>query len=392
MVRKMVFLALAMFSLGTDLFVIGGVLPKLAQGLSVSAAAAGQLVTVFAVTYAVTAPFLSAMAGKYPRKPVMIGAITGFALANLGSAFAVNFAMLLGMRVLAALCAATFSPSLPATAAQLAPAERRGAALAIVNGGLPAALVAGAPLGTWIGQVFGWRWSFLLVFALTITAAVSLWLTLPQLPRAETALVRRKLSFAVTPAYRGGWAVSLGWIIATYELQTYLPQILSSLLKMDAERTSLVLLMNGIASVVGIVLGGLFADRWKPVSTIRYALLLMAASFLIMPFAVHSAIGFTAVVLLWGIGHWGFYPSQQHQLVSPRPTEAGTILAFNSSVVYFGQAIGAGLGGLVYASGGSGIEIAWISAGAALLALAATKTKLYITKNGGMKHDDSIAA
>ncbi len=101
--RPVAVLAVGSFAMGTDSFVLAGILPNIAGGLHVSTAAAGQTITVFALTYALTAPLLAGITGALPRKPLMLAALGLFVLANLASAAAPTLALLLVARVAAGL-------------------------------------------------------------------------------------------------------------------------------------------------------------------------------------------------------------------------------------------------------------------------------------------------
>lgn len=139
-------LAFGTFAVGTDAYVIAGVLPEIAQSLEISLAAAGQLVTVFAIGYAVSSPVLAALTGHWSRRTVLVTALVLFALGNVATALAPSYAAVLAARLLAAAGAAIYTPNAAATAAALAGEKKRGQAFSIVNVGLSSSLVLGAPL------------------------------------------------------------------------------------------------------------------------------------------------------------------------------------------------------------------------------------------------------
>src|SRR5215469_318373 len=167
-------LAVGTFALGTDLFVIAGVLPSIAQDRSVSIDTAGLLVTVFSLVYGFGAPVLAATTSHISRQKLLLIVLLGFSVANLLSAISPTFPILMLTRIIAACFAALYTPAATAVAAALASPERRGQALAIVLGGLTAATVLGVPIGTALGKYFGWRAPFLFVAALGMLAFVML--------------------------------------------------------------------------------------------------------------------------------------------------------------------------------------------------------------------------
>src|SRR5947209_5521949 len=163
---RIILLAMGMFALGTDAFLVAGVLPVIAHETGVSQGQVGQLVTVFALTYGLGAPLVAATTAHWPRNRVLIGALGLLGLANLASALSPSFPLLLLTRILAGCFAATYTPLAFAVGMELAPPAKRGQAQALVASGLNVPTVLGAPLGTWLGEHFGWRFSFTLVAVL----------------------------------------------------------------------------------------------------------------------------------------------------------------------------------------------------------------------------------
>src|SRR5690625_1272522 len=155
----------AAFAIGTDDFVIAGLLPEIADDLSVSEAAAGQLITVFSLSYAVGAPMAAVVTARWSQRHVMIAAASFFTVGNLIAAAAPTYETLFALRVLLALTAATITPAAVSTAAALAPAGRQGRYIGMVAAGLTVSLVAGVPIGTWLGGNFGWRSTMVFVAA-----------------------------------------------------------------------------------------------------------------------------------------------------------------------------------------------------------------------------------
>jgi DHA1 family inner membrane transport protein len=191
---RILFLAIATFAVGTDAYVIAGILPALAQDLHVSIDQAGQMVTLFALTYALGAPFLAVLTARVARRRLLIAVLLGLCLANMLSALAPAFGWMLLTRVLAAGCAAVCSPTALAIAAMLDSAEQRGKALASVNFGLTVATILGVPFGTMIGSHFGWAWTFGFVATLAGVAALALAVSLPAVPTPRVASLRARFS------------------------------------------------------------------------------------------------------------------------------------------------------------------------------------------------------
>src|SRR5271170_5825578 len=176
----LVWLALGTFATGTESFMIAPLLPGLARDLSVTLTVAGQLVTVFGLTYAVSSPALSALTASIGRRKLLLASMAAFALANFVASTTTGFWQLLAARVLLACAAGLYVPSASALAGAVVAPERRGTALAIVNGGTSIAVALGVPLGAIVGHVLGWRMTFVGVGLMASIAVAGLFVGIPR--------------------------------------------------------------------------------------------------------------------------------------------------------------------------------------------------------------------
>src|SRR3982074_2312275 len=172
--------ALGPFAIGTEGFMIAPLLPSLAQDLSVGLVAAGQLVTVFTLSYAFSSPILTALTGGIARRKLLILSIAGFAIANVVAALATGYWMLMAARILLALAAGLYVPNANALAGAVVAPEKRGTALSIITGATSIAVPLGVPITALIGQSFGWRLTFSVVGILSVLATPGLLLGLGQ--------------------------------------------------------------------------------------------------------------------------------------------------------------------------------------------------------------------
>jgi predicted MFS family arabinose efflux permease len=258
---RILVLALATFAIGTGTFIVAGLLGGVARDLSVSVGTAGHLVTVFAVAYAVLSSFLVAATGRVPRRLLVIGLVL-FAGANAAAALAPTFSLLLATRVAAAGFAAVCTPVALATAACMAPPERKGRALSVTIGGISVAWVVGVPLGAVIVDYFGWRTSFgvAAVLAVVATAGVGLLLPAVSTPSLAGGLASR-LALAGCPAVLATLAVTVLTMVSEFTVLTYVRPLLEGLTGFGGEGIGLMLLAFGLAGVGGSILGGYGADR-----------------------------------------------------------------------------------------------------------------------------------
>jgi predicted MFS family arabinose efflux permease len=362
-------LATGTFAVGTDAFVIGGVLPAVARSLGVSASSAGLLVTAFAVAYALGAPILAVAGARLARRTLLVSALAVFAAANLLAAVAPSYALMLIARVLAALAAAAFVPAASAAASSLAPTEYRGRALATVVAGMTVAQVAGVPFGAFVGASLGWRYTFIFVGALGAAAALAVRLWLPHVQSPAPASLGRRLGVAARPST---WPLLLQTTLAMaagFSVLTYIGPLLSQAGQYLGAMISMALLVFGVASVVGSTLGGRLTDRFGAFPVVAGGLAALTLAMLALSAATAASAGWPALVALaaWGLGGWTFPPSQQHRLVATAPGDASVVLGLNSSAIYAGAAIGGVVGGLVLPAGAAFVPA--LAAGLAACAL-----------------------
>src|ERR1700753_3165440 len=188
--RRLLVLALGMFALGTDSFVVAGVWPEIARGFGVGIGAAGQMTTVYAVAFALLAPTVAALAAGIPRKQLLLTGLGVFVIANLGTAMSPTFGIALATRAIAGLGAAMFSPTATGAAAAIVPPERRGFALSMVIAGMTVSTALGSPIGTLIGGLGDWHWTMVFVAALAAASALGVMAFLSHIPMLPAASLR----------------------------------------------------------------------------------------------------------------------------------------------------------------------------------------------------------
>lgn len=377
----LVLLAVGVFAIGTDGYVISGLLTNLAHDLRVTEEAAGQLVTVFALTYAIGAPLLGAALGGLRRRSVLVGSLALFAVTNLAAAFVDSYAVMFAVRVAAALSAAVFTPAAAAAAPALVPAERRGRALATVGAGMAVATAVGVPLGTLIGGAFGWRATFFAMAALGAVAAAGTALLLPaESPAAAAGAgggLGDRLAVLRAPGVPAALGVSVLWIAGAFTVLTYIGPVLDEVGGVRGAALSLWLLVFGLAAVVGNTLGGRAADRfptpWLTVVCTAGLTLALASLSVLAALGVRGGAGaaWAAVALaVWGVFGWAFAPVQQHRLVGLVPEASGFVLALNASAIYVGISLGGLLGSAGLGRAGAA-GAGWAATSVELLAVAA---------------------
>ena len=226
---RLYWLALGTFAIGTEGFMIAPLLPDLARDLSVSLASAGQLVTVFALTYALSSPVLTALTGDFDRRRLLIASMLAFAAANFVALSAHSYSGLLAARILLAVAAGLYVPNANALASALVEASHRGTALSIVTGGTSVAVALGVPLGALVGDHFGWRVNFAAVGVLALIATAGLLSGLPRniAERLPVASLRERLDVARQPAVLLALLSTMLWATGAFTVYTYLASFLA---------------------------------------------------------------------------------------------------------------------------------------------------------------------
>ncbi len=368
-------LAVATFAIGTEAFVISGILPIMASDLGISLAAAGQLVTAYALTYAVGSPILAVAFNNLDRRTVLTLALGSFIASNILAVYATGFATLLLARMLMAVGAGLCTPTALAVAAAISPPERRGRAMALVTSGLTISTVLGVPLGTWIGGLYGWRATFILVAVLGAVALAGLLFGLPRgLPR-HTASLGQRLAIARHSAILHALLVTAFWAIGAFTVLTYLAIPLRNL-GLSPTEVSLGLLVFGIAAALGNMVGGTLADRIGPIPTVTLGLVTMMMAVTLESVVLkvmapdHARAIFLGLVFFQGFGAFMFYPGQTANLVRIEPQASMIALSLNASAMYFGFAAGSALGGFVLTAL-SPTDLGWVGGFSIAAAVAA---------------------
>jgi predicted MFS family arabinose efflux permease len=348
--------ALGTFATGTESFMIAALLPGLASDLSVTLTAAGQLVTVFGLTYAVSSPVLSALTAGVGRRNLLLISMTAFALANFFASTATDFWQLLAARILLAGAAGLYVPSASALAGAIVAPERRGTALAIVNGGTSIAVALGVPLGAIVGHTLGWRMTFVGVGIMASIAVAGLFFGIPRGVGSGLSVpsIRDRLAVVRQVPLLTGFLVTMLWATGAYTVYTYLTPYLTTVTRIDGSHVGIAFFIWGVSAVVGLFLGGILSDRFG-----SRAVMIPAFTFLTLSFAGLSAIGHylsgasalapvAAAIVIWGLAAWGFFPAQQSRLMQIAGQKTAPIaLSLNASFMYLGFSLGAMLGSLV---------------------------------------------
>ena len=362
-------LAVGTFVVGTDAFVIAGLLPDIGRTLHVSVGAAGQLVSVFSIAYALLSPVLATVTAHWQRRRVLPIGLLVLALGNVATAASSSYGLVLAARVLAAAGAAMFTANASATAAQLAGEQRRGRAIAIVIVGLTSSLAFGAPLGTAIGDALGWQATMLIVAGLAVVVAPVIALRLPLVVGNGPTQLRQRLAPLTDRGVLRVIVVTLVAFTGVYLPYTYISVVFASAIAGHADRLAVLLLVFGVAGTLGNLVAGRLADRFNPALIVRIAGFALTVMYVVM-LACRSS--YAAAVLVVGIGaiaSWSITGPQQHRVMAAAPSGTESLaMSLNAAVLYLAVSLSGVLGALALRVSGSGT---WLLILAAVFTLVA---------------------
>lgn len=376
--KPLYWLALGAFAIGTEGFMIAPLLPGIATDVGVSVASAGQLVTAFALAYALSSPLLTVITGSINRRKLLIACLAAFAAANVVASLAQGYWQLLGARLLLAFSAGLYVPNANAVATALVVPERRGSALSIVNGGTSLAIALGVPIGALIGNALGWRSTFSSVALLATVATMGLAVGLPRGFGANivVASLRERLAVARNPRVLLAMLVTTAWATGAYTVYTYVASYLASTLGLFDAHLSIMLFVWGLSAASGVFIGGQLTDRIGAIRVTGPALTILAAAFLALSIFARALspsqalIPVTLAVVAWGMSAWAFFPAQQARLIAIAGVSVAPVaLSLNASFMFVGFSAGS-IVGAVTLSHGTAADLGWVGASCEALALA----------------------
>lgn len=350
-------LTISAFAIGTTEFVIVGLIPTIAADLQVSLPSAGLLVSLYALGVAVGAPVLTALTGTLPRKLLLLGLMLLFTLGNLVAWQAPGYESLVIARILTGLAHGVFFSIGATIATNLVAKDKAASAIAIMFSGLTVALVTGVPLGTFIGQHFGWRATFLAVSALGVIAFIASLLFIPRtLQHNKPASVLQQLQVLKQPRLLLVYAMTAVGYGGTFIAFTFLAPILQQITGLNNSSVALVLLVYGVSVAVGNIWGGKLADKKGPIPALQIIFVGLALVLFVFTFTAANPWLAVATVLIWGAFAFGNVPGLQvyvvQQAAHHTPHAIDVASGLNIAAFNLGIALGAWAGGLIVDSWG----------------------------------------
>jgi multidrug resistance protein len=376
-------LAISAFGIGTTEFVPVGLLASIAADLNIGITLAGLLISGYAIGVAVGAPVLTALTNRMSRKSLLMSLMAVFIVGNIIAATATSFEILIVARFITAFSHGVFFSIGSTIAVQLVPPHKKASAIALIFTGLTVATVTGVPLGTFIGQSFGWRATFWGVALLGIIAIVASALLIPKnLKQSSPAKFSDMFRLMTNKHILMGLSITALGYGGTFVAFTYLTPILQDVTGLKPGMISIVLLVYGVAVAIGNEVGGRLANH-NPVRALFWMFIAQAAILVIMSFMIPFKIAGLIGVIFMGLLAFMNVPGLQLYVVQLAekyvPSAVDVASALNIAAFNIGIAAGATIGGLVVDSIGL-VHTPWVGGLMVILAVLLTAVSLKLEK------------
>lgn len=346
-------LAISAFAIGSTEFISVGIMPLLTKTFGISLSQGGLTVSIYALGIMFGAPILALITNRWDRKKLLIGIMVSFIIGNTLAALAPSFIILLVGRIIAALSHGIFMTIASLIAADVVSPNKRASAIAVMFTGLTVATITGVPIGTFIGNTFGWRLSFFFLVALGLIGLIT-----------NIILVPNKLPLPKPTSVKGIWKIlkqpqlllillitALGYG-ATFPVYTYLTTILNKNMGWSQGAIVIILIFYGVAVAIGNTLGGRFANK-KPLAALLKMFIGLGLALIVMRFTINFHLLGLVAILLLGLFAFMNVPGLQLYIVQLAekytPNEVPLASALNISAFNVGITVGSTIGGQMVA-------------------------------------------
>lgn len=344
---------LSIFIVGMVEMMVAGIMNLMSIDLHVSEAIIGQIVTLYAITFAIAGPILVKITNRFSPRPVLLYALLVFIVGNMIIAFAPNFSILVFGRIISSAAAALIVVKILALTALLTAPQHRGKMIGIVYSGFSGANVLGVPIGTIIGDLVGWRYTFLFIVFVSVLVGILMYFYVPQpqyqTVNTESSTKQRESNYSkiLRPGEVAKFlAITFLLLVANSVTFIYInPLMLSS--GHDLSFVSIVLLINGVAGVIGTSMGGFLSDkltskRWLTIATIIFITMMLLLNLFLSVTGV-----LLMIIFIWNIMQWSTNPAVQSGIIEHVEGDTSQVMSWNMSSLNAGIGIGGIVGGLV---------------------------------------------
>ncbi|MFD0771380.1 MFS transporter [Bacillus sp. CGMCC 1.60114] len=365
--NKIFLLAIGMFALGVDAYVMAGILPSITDEFRVSIGKAGQTVSIFTLCYAIAAPLFAAMMSKTNAKNTLLIALSVFVSANIVSAVTNNFIILLLSRGIAGIGAGLYSPFASSAAVTFVHENKRGRALGMILLGMSAGTVIGVPFGIYISNMYGWRMTMWFIVAIGVLGILSLLFRFPVIKSTHLPTLKERLMMFKHKGISLVMFITMILSCCSLGLYTYLDLIIASY---GFGKSVIFIWMWGIGGIGGSFIIGYIIDFYKkPKIILIYLMVIMFSSLIFMGISQQIAILVAICLILWGATGWAALATQQKTLVEMSPEHATISIALLSSINYFAGSMGTLANGIFLEKGVNPTTLPYFTGGILVIAI-----------------------
>ncbi|GAB7538167.1 MFS transporter [Burkholderia sp. 3C] len=360
-------MALGTFAIGTEVYMIAPLLPRMAVDFGRSISSVAWLITIFTITLAVSSPVLTVFGARVNRRKLLLAALGVFAAGNIVAWASTSFAGILVARIILAISAGLYVPNASALAGATVAPNHRATAFAIVNSGTTIAVALGLPLGSLVGNAFGWRTTFLAVGVMAVIATIGIAIGVPSNAGNNLRVpgFRERITTATKPGIWLTLIVTLLWATAVYTSYPMIAPFLHEVAKVDGWKITALLSLWGVSAAVGMLTSGRFTDRLGSTKVITGSLIAGTLAFLLLTSVAlvspaHPVFPVAIGLVCWGVSAWGLVPALMARLAKVGGVEEAPIsLSLNYSVMYAGFSLGSAIGSQIVEHGSvAGINLA----------------------------------
>ncbi|MBF7024867.1 MFS transporter [Staphylococcus kloosii] len=342
----------SIFIVGMVEMMVAGIMNLMSNDLNVSEPVVGQLVTLYAITFAIAGPILVKLTNKFNARPLLLITLFVFIIGNLIIAVAPNFTILVIGRILSSAAASLIVVKTLALTALLTSPQNRGKMIGIVYSGFSGANVLGVPIGTIIGDWIGWRFTFVFIVVISVIVGILMYIYIPvskeNKATTQTSSSNNQTVSRVLRPFEIGKYLCITFLLLVANSVTFIyinPLMLSN--GHTLSFVSIVLLINGIAGVMGTSMGGFLSDKLTSKYWLTIATTIFIAMMLLLNLVLPGTILLLLTIFIWNVMQWSTNPAVQSGVIEHVAGDTSQVMSWNMSSLNAGIGIGGIVGGLV---------------------------------------------